>query len=583
MLKRRSLLGGAAAGAGMIMIGRSGAASDVRPGGARAWWKEAVIYEIYPRSFKDQNGDGIGDIPGIIDKLPYIRDLGADTIWLAPIFQSPNRDNGYDISDYKAIMPEFGTMSDFDRLMARASALGIRIILDLVVNHTSDQHPWFQKSRASKDSPYRDYYIWRDSAHGHPPNNWPSAWGGSAWTFEQSAGSSYLHLFSRYQPDLNWDNPAVREEVFSIMKFWLDKGVSGFRMDAITMISKMPSFRDMSPEELKAPEYVYAAGPHLHDYLREMNDRVLSHYDVMTVGEAYGMRAQDIPLFTDSARRELDMVFAFDIVHVDRQGWRKVAWPLSKLKEIYAAAGRPSSPDSWNTVFLDNHDQPRAVSRFGNDTPPFREASAKAIATMLLTQCGTPFIYQGEELGMTNLPFDGLDDFEDVQVPIEWDAKVKRQGVDPEAFFESLKGLGRDNARSPMQWDTTRNAGFTTAHKPWYRVNPNYTEINAQDCLQKPDSVYHHFRDLIAVRRKYPALVHGAYQDLDPNHSAVFFYSRQLDKSKVLVLINMSDRGFTYESPLLATASLVISNMKHHGVAKGVTWLEPWEARVYAA
>ncbi|MBB2200750.1 alpha-glucosidase [Gluconacetobacter tumulisoli] len=565
------------------MIGRPAAARGDQSAARRTWWKEAVIYEVYPRSFKDSNNDGIGDLPGIIDKLSYIRDLGADTIWLAPIFASPNRDNGYDISDYKAIMPEFGTMSDFDRLMEKASSLGLRIILDLVVNHTSDQHPWFQKSRASKDGPYRDYYIWREPKGGLPPNNWPSPWGGSAWTFDAASDSSYLHLFSPYQPDLNWDNPAVRDEVFSIMKFWLDKGVAGFRMDAITMISKMPSFRDMTVEELKAPEYVYAAGPHLHAYLREMNDRVLSHYDVMTVGEAYGMHAQDIPLFTDSGRRELDMVFAFDIVHVDRQGWRKIAWPLSKLKDIYAAAGRPQSPDSWNTVFLDNHDQPRAVSRFGNDTAFFREASAKAIATMLLTQCGTPFIYQGEELGMTNLPFEGLEDFEDVQVPTAWETLVKRQGVDPEAFFESLKGLGRDNARSPMQWDASKNAGFTTADKPWYRVNPNHIQINARECLNNPDSVYYYFRDLIALRRKHPALVHGSYQDLDPDHSAVFFYCRESGKSRLFILINMSDRGFTYDSPHLAQASLLISNMAHRGGTRGVTWLAPWEARVYTA
>lgn len=577
------MLGGAVAGAGMLMIGRSHAASGVRPAGRQPWWKEAVIYEIYPRSFRDSNGDGIGDLPGILEKLPYIRDLGVDTIWLAPIFQSPNRDNGYDISDYRAIMPEFGTMDDFDRLMAKASSLGLRIILDLVVNHTSDQHPWFQKSRAAKDSPYRDYYIWRDTPQGHPPNNWPSVWGGSAWASDPATGSSYLHLFSPQQPDLNWDNPAVREEVFSIMKFWLDKGVAGFRMDVITMISKIPSFRDMTPEELKAPEYVYAAGPHLHAYLREMNDRVLSHYDVMTVGEAYGMRARDIPLFTDSARRELDMVFAFDIVHVDRQGWRKIDWPLSKLKQVYAAAGKPRSPDSWNTVFLDNHDQPRAVSRFGNDSPPFREASAKAIATMLLTQCGTPFIYQGEELGMTNLPFSGVEDFDDVQVPIQWEARVKRQGVDPDAFLESLKDMGRDNARSPMQWDATRNAGFTTANRPWFRVNPNYTEINAQACMQDPNSVYHYFQALLALRRKYPALIHGTYQDLDPDHHAVFLYARELGRSRLLILMNMSDRGFTYESSSLTRASLLISNMQHRGATQGVTWLEPWEARIYRA
>ncbi|GBQ24500.1 sucrose isomerase [Tanticharoenia sakaeratensis NBRC 103193] len=567
----------------MVMVGPAHAASGHPSAPARRWWKEAVIYEIYPRSFRDSNGDGIGDIPGITEKLSYIRDLGADTIWLAPIFASPNRDNGYDISDYKAIMPEFGTMDDFEKLMTKASSLEIRIILDLVVNHTSDQHPWFQKSRASRDNPYRDYYIWRDSEQGRPPNNWPSPWGGSAWTSDAATNSNYLHLFSPYQPDLNWDNPAVRDEVFSIMKFWLDKGVAGFRMDAITMISKMPSFRDMTPKELQAPEYVYAAGPHLHAYLREMNDRVLSHYDVMTVGEAYGMHAEDIPLFTDSARRELDMVFAFDIVHVDRQGWRKVAWPLSKLKNIYAAAGRPKSRDSWNTVFLDNHDQPRAVSRFGNDTAPFREASAKAVATMLLTQCGTPFIYQGEELGMTNLPFSDLADFEDVQAPIEWDAKVKRQGIDPEAFFESLKGLGRDNARSVMQWDSSRNAVFTRAEKTWYRVNPNYTEINAQDCLQKSGSVYHHFRDLIALRRQYPALVYGSYQDLDPDHPGAFFYARQQGNDRILVLINMSDRGFTYEAPVLTTASLLLSSVKHEGAAKSVTWLAPWEARIYRA
>ncbi|WP_323993211.1 alpha-glucosidase [Nguyenibacter sp. L1] len=583
MLNRRNLLA-------VSTLGASAALADLKPAIAKddvnpthTWWKEAVVYEIYPRSFKDSNGDGIGDLGGIIDKLPYIRDLGIDTIWLAPIFKSPNRDNGYDINDYRAIMPEFGTMADFDTLMSKASKLGIRIILDLVVNHTSDQHPWFQQSRLSRDNPYRDYYIWRKPGHGGAPNNWPSVFGGSAWTFDQATDSGYLHLFSPQQPDLNWDNPAVRDEIFSIMRFWLDKGVSGFRMDAITLISKDPSLPNLTPEQLHAPEYVYAAGPKLHAYLREMNDRVLSHYDAMTVGEAYGIRADEVSLFTDRSRRELDMVFAFDIVHIDRDGWRKIAWPLSKLKKIYAEAGQPKSQDSWNTVFLDNHDQPRAVSRFGNDSAQFREVSAKAISTLLLTQCGTPFLFQGEELGMTNFPFRTLRDFKDAQVASQWKAKVDAGLVAPDVFLENLKSLGRDNARSPMQWDRTKNAGFTTAASPWFPVNPNYTDVNAQSSVSDLNSLYHYIGRLIALRKKLPALIHGSYRDLDPDHVSVFCYARQWNNSTIVVMINMCDRGITYEPPVPQLGSLVTSSNEQPNVGKGITWLQPWEARIYAA
>ncbi|MFZ1136203.1 MAG: alpha-glucosidase, partial [Candidatus Korobacteraceae bacterium] len=388
------------------------------------WWKEAIVYQVYPRSFKDSNGDGIGDLKGITSKLDYIQGLGVNVIWLSPHYDSPNADNGYDIRNYRKVMAEFGTMADFDELLAGIKQRHMKLILDLVVNHTSDEHAWFVESRKSKDNPYRDYYIWRPAKDGNVPNNWTSFFSGSAWKLDPTTGEYYLHLFAEKQPDLNWDNPKVRNEVYDLMKFWLDKGVDGFRMDVIPFISKREGLPDLPPEAMAKPQYFYAMGPHLHEYLQEMNKEALSKYDVMTVGEAFGVTLEQTPTLVDERRNELNMIFNFDAVRLNRNGdvWRD--WTLPELKAIYTQENQALDVHSWNTVFLSNHDNPRVVSAFGNDSPQYRVASAKALATMLLSLKGTPFIYQGDELGMTNYPFTSIDQFDDIAVKNAWKAMV---------------------------------------------------------------------------------------------------------------------------------------------------------------
>jgi oligo-1,6-glucosidase len=557
--------------------------SETTAGGyTRKWWKEVVVYQVYPRSFKDSNGDGIGDLNGITSELDYIERLGVDVLWLSPHYDSPNADNGYDIRDYRKVMAEFGTMADFDALLKGIKQRGMKMILDLVVNHTSDEHVWFAQSRTSKDNPYGDYYIWRAAKQGKEPNNWVSFFSGSAWKRDPIRDEYYLHLFSEKQPDLNWENPKVRQEIYDLMKFWLEKGVDGFRMDVIPFISKDPSFPDYSEEYESHPEHVYASGPKLHDYLQEMNREILSKYDVMTVGEALGVTLEQTPLLVDERRNELNMIFHFDVVRINRQGWRWKPWTLPELKAIYGRFDKELDVHSWNTVFLSNHDNPRPVSSFGDDAPPYRAASAKVLATMLLTLKGTPFIYQGDELGMTNYPFTKIEEFDDIEVRNAWKAEVLTNRVDADYYLFHLQKTSRDNSRTPMQWDDSPNAGFTVASKPWLSVHPNYREINARQELTDPDSIYHYYRQMLELRKKTPAFVYGDYQDLDPQNPSLFIYTRTLGSEKYLIVLNFSRETLTYSLPAgLQTGELILSNLGAKQQFAPTINLQAWEARIY--
>ncbi len=551
------------------------------------WWKEAVVYQVYPRSFKDSNGDGIGDLPGITSKLDYIQGLGVNVIWLSPHFDSPNADNGYDIRDYRKVMTEFGTMADFDAMLAGIKQRHMRLIIDLVVNHTSDEHQWFVESRKSLNvngsNPYRDYYLWRpakNGVQGQPPNNYTSFFSGSAWQFDKATNEYYLHYFAVKQPDLNWDNRKVRDEVYGLMKFWLDKGVDGFRMDVIPFISKNQSFPDLPPGVLK--EDVYAAGPHLHDYLQEMNREVLSKYDVMTVGEALGISLAQTPTMVDDRRHELNMVFQLAIGRIDKTNGQWHPYKLEDMKAIYRKFDEGLDKHSWNTVYLSNHDSPRVLSRFGDDAPAFRVASAKLLATLLLTQKGTPFMYQGDELGMTDFPFTNIRQFDDIEVKNAYKAKVLTHQVAESAFIANLRHTSRDNARTPMQWDSSAEGGFTTSAKPWLAVNPNYTTINAQQELADPNSVYHYFMKMIALRHSEPVLVYGDYKDLDPQHPAVFAYTRVMGEKRYLIVMNFSEKPITYTVPDgIKAGRVAIANLGTPEENTAILNLRGWEARVY--
>ena len=552
---------------------------------ARRWWKEAVVYQIYPRSFADSNGDGIGDIPGIISKLDYVADLGVDVIWLSPHFDSPNADNGYDIRDYRRVMAEFGTMADFDRLLVEMTKRGLKLVVDLVVNHTSDEHEWFVDSRSSRGADRRNYYIWRDGNHG-VPNNYPSFFGGSAWQRDEATGDYYLHYFARKQPDLNWDEPRVRADVYDIMRFWLDKGVAGFRMDVIPFISKRQDFPDLTPDELRRPQDVYASGPHVHEYLQEMHREVLAHYDVMTVGEAFGVTEQQAPLFVDESRHELDMIFHFDVVRIDRDGWRKAAWTLPRLKAIYTRLDQVVGKTGWNTVFLGNHDTPRAVSHYGDEDPAFRIPSAKALATMMLTQRGTPFIFQGEELGLTNFPFSRIDEFDDVEAKGQWIDEVEAGRVQADEFIAHLRHTSRDHARKPMPWTAGPFGGFTTGDKPWFALHPDFPTINAAAALADEHSVYRHYQALLRLRRAMPALVYGDYLDLDPEHERVFVYTRTLDQVRVLIAVNFGrDEELLRLPDGIEARELLLGNRPERTGITHATALElaPWEGLILRA
>ena len=549
------------------------------------WWKEAVVYQIYPRSFKDSNGDGIGDLNGITSKLDYLQQLGVTVIWLSPHYDSPNADNGYDIRDYRKVMTEFGTMADFDRMLAEIKKRKMRLIIDLVVNHTSDEHKWFVESRKSVDNPYRDYYIWKSGkADGAPPNNYPSYFSGSAWQFDAATKQFYLHLFAVKQPDLNWDNPKVRNEVYGLMKFWLDKGVDGFRMDVIPLISKQPGLPDLTAEQLKDPSRVFANGPRRDEFLREMNREVLSKYDDMTVGEALGITLAEEPNIVAKDRHELNMIFNFDAVRINRgdgEGYAYKAWKLPEFKKLYDDHARVLGTQAWDTVFLANHDNPRLVSNFGDDSPAFRERSAKLLQTMLLTLRGTPFLYQGDELGMTNYPFK-LDEFNDIEIKNAYKARVET-GQMPEAqFVAEARRFGRDNARTPMQWDGSPNGGFTSANaKPWLLVNPNYKQINAAQELADKDSVLAYTKAVIALHRANLAFTYGDYKDLDPANAQVFAYTRVLGDQRFLVVLNWSGKTAEFAVPDgIKVGERVLGNLPKKNDA-GSLRLEPWEARVY--
>ena len=555
------------------------------------WWKEAVVYQIYPRSFKDSNGDGIGDLPGITSKLDYLQKLGVNVIWLSPHFDSPNVDGGYDIRDYRKVMTDFGTMTDFDRLLAGIKKRHMRLIIDLVVNHTSDENKWFVESRSSKTNPYRDFYIWRPghtAADGTrtPPNNYPSYFSGPAWTMDPKTNEYYLHYFAVKQPDLNWDNPKVREEVYSIMRFWLDKGVDGFRMDVIPLLSKPTGMPDLSAEQLKAPPNAYANGPHLPEYLREMNREVLSKYATMTVGEATGTTLAQTDSLVDDRRHELNMIFNFDAAqlrHPDFGPPELGPWSLPALKAIYDSHATVLTKHDWDTVFLSNHDSPRIVSTFGDDSPAMRVSSAKLLETMILTLRGTPFLYEGDELGMTNYPFKELADYNDIAIKNAYRDEVETGKISAASFLAGQAKLTRDNARTPMQWDSSSQAGFTTGPHTWLAVNPNYKEINAAQEESDPASVLNYVRALIKLRAHTLAFVYGDYQDLDPRNEDIYAYTRTLGEEKYLVVENFSSSPVTYTLPNgLKAATLVLSDIPSSHEANASTLnLAPWESRVY--
>ncbi|WP_145135001.1 alpha-glucosidase [Paenibacillus sp. Y412MC10] len=550
----------------------------------RTWWKEAVVYQIYPRSFKDSDGDGVGDIQGIVSKLDYLQELGVDVIWLSPVYKSPNDDNGYDISDYFEIMDEFGTMQDWTQLLDGLHERGMKLLMDLVVNHTSDEHAWFAESRSSKDNPYRDYYIWRPGKGGNtPPNNWRSFFSGSAWKYDDTTGEYYLHLFSKKQPDLNWDNPKLRQSVYEMMAFWLDKGVDGFRMDVINLISKVPGLPDDGEDGLGDGSPYFMNGPHVHDYLREMNEQVLSKYDVMTVGETPGVSVEEALKYTGADRKELQMVFQFEHMDVDAgegDKWTVVPWTLQKLRGVLHKWQTGLAEDGWNSLYLNNHDQPRMVSRFGNDGE-YRVPSAKMLATLLHTLKGTPYIYQGEELGMTNIQFNSIEDYRDIEILNMYEERVTQGNADPGTIMEAIHVKGRDNARTPMQWNAGPNAGFTTG-MPWIRINPNYKEINAEASMSDPDSVFRYYQRLIALRKQNPVMVYGHYQLLLQDHEQIYAYTRTLGEVIWLIALNFSESAAILELDERYSGmkrELIIGNYPGDGMEP--ERLRPYEARVY--
>ena len=550
----------------------------------KKWWKESVVYQIYPRSFKDSNGDGIGDLNGITEKLDYLKELGVDVIWLSPVYQSPGDDNGYDISDYRAILEEFGTMEEFDRMLQAAHERGIRLVMDLVVNHTSDEHPWFVESRKSKDNPYRDYYIWRPARMGKEPNNWGSCFSGSAWEYNEATDMYYLHLFSKKQPDLNWDNPRVRDEVYDMMNWWLDKGVDGFRMDVISLISKKPELPDGKPGINGYASFNEPAnGPHVHEYLQEMRRRVLEGRDTITVGECSGVTLEEAKKYARSDEKELNMVFQFEHMDVDADGtnkWSDKKMDLRDLKHIMTKWQKGLEGIAWNSLFWENHDQPRSVSRFGNDAE-YWEESAKMLATCLHMMQGTPYIYQGEELGMTNVPFGDISDFRDLD-SINAYRELTGQGVfTPEEMLRYLRYKSRDNARTPFQWSDEKHAGFSSG-EPWIMVNPNYKKINAREQMMREDSIFCYYQKLIRIRKQYDIVVYGSYDLLLPEDPELYVYIRTLGEEQLMIVCNFygNARMFTLpDSWELEKTELMIGNYKDFKLGKELT-IRPYETVV---
>lgn len=553
----------------------------------KKWWKESVVYQIYPRSFMDSNGDGIGDLNGITQRLEYLKELGIDVVWISPIYKSPNKDNGYDIKDYCDIMDEFGTMEDFDRMLAKAHELGLKIVLDLVVNHTSDQHKWFLESKKSKDNPYRDYYIWKDPVDGHEPTNWGGYFSGSAWEYSEETGQYYLHQFVPEQPDLNWENPQVRKEVFDMMNWWCKKGIDGFRMDVISLISKPEVYEDgpVKPgEKYSFCGDITANGHRVHEFLQEMNKEVLSKYDLITVGETTNVTIEEAKKYAGFDTNELNMVFQFEHMDIDSDIHGK--WTLKKmylpdLKNIMSKWQTELEGKAWNSLYWDNHDQPRIVSRWGNDSAEYREISAKMLGTCLHMMQGTPYIYQGQELGMTNMCFKEISETDDIEEKNIYKDLVTDMGVyTHEEMMKIISTKGRDNARTPMQWDDSANGGFTTG-TPWFTVNPNYTEINVKAQINDPESIFSYYKKLIQLRRENDIIVYGTYELLEPDHEELYIYKRKLDEKELVVICNFSDKEVEIPAGISAAIDenkgILLSNYKE----TDTKLVKPYESTVY--
>lgn len=547
------------------------------------WWKNAVFYQIYIRSFKDSNGDGVGDFNGIIDKLDYIQQLGVDTLLISPHYDSPNVDNGYDIRDYKQVMKEFGTMADFDRLMIELKRRQMRLIIDIVANHTSDSHEWFKNSQKSVTNPYRDFYFWRDPNNNHPPNNYISIFGGSAWQFDPTTGQYYLHYFSKHQPDINWDNPNVREAIYDAIGFWLDKGVSGLRFDSIPTISKFTDF-----PMLKDPEFIFSAynnGPNLHRYLKEMHQRFKPNYEIVTMGEMAGVKDNDIYEYVSSAHNELDMAIDLNLFAVGRDPrffWKYNHWTVKQFCRVIDNL-QQATETPWTSFFLTNHDNSRALSFFGVDHGRYRIASAKALATITLTQRATPVIYQGEEIGMTNYPFQSIDEFNDLRAHQDWETYVLSGKIPSTTFIQNLSKTSRDNSRTPFQWDNSAQAGFTTA-TPWMKVNPNYPTVNAKAEVSSPSSIFHYYRELIALRHRIPALVVGSYNDISKNNRDIYAYTRTLNDDIYLVVVNFSNHPHTFkltDNNRIAAVLIESSPSRQPLLQQSVISLKPWQSGIY--
>ena len=553
------------------------------------WWKESVVYQIYPRSFNDSNGDGVGDLRGIIEKLDYLESLGIDVVWLNPVYRSPNDDNGYDISDYRNIMEEFGTMADFEELLEGLHQREIKLIMDLVINHSSDEHQWFRESRSSRDNPFRNYYHWWPAEKGTPPKRWSYFdLEDNAWKYDQQTDAWYLHYFSPKQPDLNWENPTLRREVYDMMHYWFKKGIDGFRMDVIPFISKDTEFPELPPEYKGDFIAYYANGPHLHEYLQEMNREVLSKYDVMTVGEAPGVTLDQALNFVDEDRKELDMFFHFDLLALDREPgevfkMRSEPWRLTEFKEIHSQWDAVFAEKGWGSIFLCNHDFPRSVSRWGHDSKPYWRNSATLLQTFSLSMRGTPYIYQGEEIGMTNVRFDSIEDYRDINTLNAYH-KAAHNCDDLKAFLENEKDASRDNSRTPVQWDDTLHAGFTEG-EPWIKVNPNYkTGLNVAAQEIDPDSVLNYFRKMIKVRKTHKTLIYGTYELLEKDHEQVYAYTRSHQNEQYLVLLNFSTEEveFPVSSLEFKKGALLISNdMAPEALPSEYIKLQPCQACIY--
>jgi trehalose-6-phosphate hydrolase len=548
-----------------------------------SWWKKAVVYQIYPKSFYDTTGNGTGDIQGIIEKLDYLKELGVDVVWLTPIYKSPQKDNGYDISDYYNIQEEYGTMNDFDQLLCEAHKRGIKIIMDIVINHTSTEHEWFKQAKSSKDNPYRDFYIWKDGKDGLPPTNWESKFGGSAWQWDETTGQYYLHLFDVTQADLNWENPKVRQALYEMMHFWLKKGVDGFRLDVINLISKNQQF----PEDDSDGRKFYTDGPRIHEFLHEMNQEVFSKYDIMTVGEMSSTSIDNCIRYTNPSEEELNMTFSFHHLKVDYpngEKWTKADFDFHALKSILTDwQVEMNIGGGWNALFWCNHDQPRVVSRFGDDQT-YHNESAKMLATTIHMMQGTPYIYQGEEFGMTNPKFDKIDDYRDVE-SLNMFEIMKNEGLAEQEIIEILKQKSRDNSRTPVQWNASKHAGFTTG-TPWIDTAANYKEINAENAMKDSNSVFYHYQELIRLRKEYDVITNGDYELISEDHDSVFAFVRNTDHETLLVINNFYGKDTTFSLPVKLdidglSNSVLLSNYQDSAPLAKEIQLRPYESIVY--